>query len=265
MSRRLSPDSDLPDPRAEALLEGRQELLFQGRKGGEGGGEGIARTIALEDEEGSSPGHLSEQRGVPGGVNPRNEGGSEFEGNSRGEKKVHALPDQPCVPLPPGSKGVSAPGGLDIHGDIVEKSVGEKGLQDIRAGAVRVELDLEAEAPDGGEKVRELLLKGWLPPCDADSVEKGLPAFEVGEKGVRRKGGPPFSRKDEIGIMAERAAELAARTEEDRRRVGRIVKKTCLNIPSDGERHAFLPLFPHGITKKTLHSVLKEKKYLIIE
>ena len=75
----------------------------------------------------------------------------------------------------------------------------------------------------------KILLEGRFPACDADAVEKGLPFFEIGNYGLRAEGRVSFSREDEIRIMAEGAAELAAREKENSSGMSRIVEKTGLN------------------------------------
>ncbi|MCX6101514.1 MAG: hypothetical protein NTV92_08910, partial [Candidatus Bipolaricaulota bacterium] len=107
----------------------------------------------------------------------------------------------------------------------------EQRSQNVRPRPVRVELHAQSERARLCEEVGQIRLKRRLPARDDDAVEKPATIAEafdhVGDE-------EPWTldltfRQDEIGVVAERAAEVAAANEDDGRNVAFMIGKRKRN------------------------------------
>lgn len=146
----------------------------------------------------------------------RNDGGPEFVRQAASGDDANAFGDGFDGSAHAGERIVLVRRGLYIHGDEVEEPVRKEGFQHLRAAAVGVELDEEAEGADGFDKVCEVGLEGRFASGHhnaLDAAAAGREAIEYGLFGDARVRGGRTGEKPRV--VAEGAAEVAALREDD--------------------------------------------------
>jgi len=116
---------------------------------------------------------------------------------------------------------------LDVEGHVVHEPVSEQGAKDGGTGPVRVELDAEAKLLHLPEEEGEVAVEGRFAPGDDEPVEEPRPLGQGCDHHVQGKAGEAVRqpRQDELSVVAERAAEVAAHRPHHRAHLPRVVEE----------------------------------------
>lgn len=115
----------------------------------------------------------------------------------------------------PDGLGVTGQRGFDVHGYKVEVSVFDKLPQNIGAGAVGIEFDFVTKGADAEDELRKVGMKGGFAAGDNEGVKLPSARGEFLKNCFLRDGLRKLPGVDEGGIVAPRAAPVAALGKDD--------------------------------------------------
>ncbi len=165
------------------------------------------------------------------------EGGAEVVGNTAGADQIDGGPDSGRVHPGAAEAVILCERRLDVHGDIIDEAGGDQPFQHLGPAAVGIELYRQAKLFYRTDESGQVVLQSGFAAGDDHAAKLFLAPGQKIQHLAFIQHWPAAALRQQVAVVAKRAAEIAPLGEHYRRNPARIVAKRKTLQPAN--QHAF--------------------------